>query len=62
MNDIIFRPFPKPHVWVQRECWNTSDGYCYDPQSGEMFELTSKPYVSYLGRLPAVADKQMELV
>ena len=62
MNDIVFRAFPKPYVWIQRECWSISNGYVYDPHTGEMFELTSKPYVNYLGRLPAVADKQMELV
>lgn len=45
-------PKRRPYVWSLRNNWDVPNGLYYDEVSGEMFSVTSKPYVMYLGRLP----------
>lgn len=51
---LELKPHKRPFVWSLRCNWNTPDGLFYDPVSGEMFSVTKKAYVQYLGRLPEV--------
>ncbi len=61
---LNIKPQERPFVWSLRHNWPVDDGLYYDPVSGELFSLTDKAYVNYLGRLPEVYlnKPQMELV
>jgi hypothetical protein len=59
MNHTL-QPSQRPYVWSIRDNWSVDNGLYYDPVSGEMFSVTSNPYVMYLGRLPDEYLKQSD--
>jgi hypothetical protein len=64
--NLILTVYPKerPYIWSIRANWPVPDGLYFDPTSGEMYSVSSEPYVMYVGRIPDkyLKDPQLNLV